>query len=60
MFGIVADTAKNRTEDRELDFISGVRESIFTLLTIASKAAPRRSIFKANQNKRKETMTKCS
>lgn len=43
IFGIVAETARKRTWERELNFISGLRASIFILLTIASKAAPRGS-----------------
>lgn len=43
IFGIVAETARKRIHDRELDFISGLWASIFILLTIASKAAPRGS-----------------
>lgn len=43
IFGMVADTARKRTWARELDFNSGFWASIFILLTIASKTAPRGS-----------------
>lgn len=43
IFGMVAETARKRTWARELDFSSGFWASIFILLTIASKTAPRGS-----------------
>lgn len=43
IFGIVAETERKRTCANALDFISGLQEIIFNLLTIASKAAPRGS-----------------
>lgn len=43
IFGIVAETARKRTLARGQEIICLLRESIFTVLTTASKAAPRGS-----------------
>uniref|UniRef100_A0A0A9EXC7 Uncharacterized protein n=1 Tax=Arundo donax TaxID=35708 RepID=A0A0A9EXC7_ARUDO len=44
ILGIVAETDMNRTFAKGEDFMLPCRESIFILLTTASKAAPRGSL----------------
>ncbi|KAG0617456.1 hypothetical protein M758_5G190700 [Ceratodon purpureus] len=57
MFETVAETATKRIVDRGDPFISGNRASIFSLLTTASRAAPRVSLSRWTSSIKRRAMS---